>query len=453
MKSFRRLLMPGLLLAAAAQPVLHAQSAPAVQPVPLPYAVPPTDAPELAALGPYAIGTQSILVDAPDSVVLTSKGSSRSARTIRARIWYPAEVAAGASRTSFAHRLPKPDGMGGEFVIPSLAVDSAPPLFGHRFPLVVVSHGYNGWDTFMTWLTENLATKGYVVVAIDHGDQRATGPTELPVSFGNVLVHRARDVRFIVDNLVHRAGEPRDPLGQVIDATQTGLVGYSMGGFGVLGAAGLDYAASSPALDRLPPPARAQLLESQAAGKPLAARIKAVVAIAPFGGSPDVRIWSEAALAAFAKPVLVIDGDQDDIVDASGGVSWIFEHMGANERHFLLFQNARHNVGGNPPPAEADSDFSTREYFAEPVWRTERINAINQHFITAFLDLNLKGDETKRAYLDVIPPLSRDGNWPLAPFQNAGGKFASRDQPTYWRGFQRRWALGLEMRSGHPTIR
>lgn len=452
-KSLLCLLISGFLLAATAPPELQAEPAPSVQPVRQPPAVPPPDAPELAALGPYAIGTQNITVEAPDSVILAATGLSRSTRTIQARVWYPANVAAGALRTSFVHKLPKPDGTGAEFRITSLAVDRAPPLLGHRYPLVVLSHGYNGWDTFMTWLSENLATKGYVVVAIDHADQRAINPAELPVSFGNVLVNRARDVRLVIDDLSRRAADLRDPLGEVIDSAQIGLVGYSMGGFGVLGAAGLDYELASPVLDRLPPPARKQLLESQAAGKKLSSRIKAVVAIAPFGGSPDVRVWSESALAAFAKPVLMIDGDQDDIVDANHGVSWIFEHMAANERHFLLFQNARHNVGGNPPPAEADSDFSTREYFAEPVWRTERINAINQHFITAFLDLYLKGDAAKRAYLDVVPPRSNDGQWPIGPFQNIGGKFASQDQSSYWRGFQRRWALGLEMRIGHPPIR
>lgn len=457
MKTLRRLFVSGLLTVAAAQPPLYAKPALHAQPLlhaqPAqrpPYAVPPLDAPERAALGPNAIGTQSLVVEAPDSVILSATGLARGVRPIHVRIWYPAEVSADAARTAFAHRLPRPDGKGGEFVIPSLAVDQAPPLKGSRFPLVIVSHGYNGWDTFMTWLTENLATKGYVVAAIDHADQRATGPAELPVSFGNVLVHRARDIRFVVDALTRRAALPRDPLGQMIDAGEIGLVGYSMGGFGVLGAAGLDYAPASPLLERLPPPARDQLLESQAAGKPLAARIKAVVALAPFGGSPDVRVWSEAALASFPKPVLMIDGDQDDIVDASGGVTWMFEHMAANTRHFLLFQNARHNVGGNPPPPEADSDFATREYFAEPVWRAERINAINQHFITAFLDLNLKGDAASRAFLDVTPPLARDGTWPLAPFQSVGGTPASPDQPAYWRGFQRRWALGLEMRSGQP---
>lgn len=443
MRAFWRVVLSGLLLAGTA----HAE------PVRQPYAVPPMDAPELAALGAYTIGTQAITVDAPDSVVLSATGLARTTRTIKARVWYPADAAPTAARASFAHVLPKPDGTGGQFIIPSLAVDSAAPIKGKRFPLVVVSHGYNGWDTFMTWLTENLATKGYVVVAIDHADQRVVNPAEFPVSFGNVLVHRARDVRVVIDDMTRRAGKAGDALGQEIDAGQIGLVGYSMGGFGVLGAAGLDYAATSLVFAQMPAPARDQLLESQTAGKSIAARIKAVVALAPFGGSPPVRVWSEASLAAFAKPVLMIDGDHDDIVDAPNGVSWIFDHMAANERHFLLYQNARHNVGGNPPPPEADADFSTREYFAEPVWRAERINAINQHFITAFLDLHLKGDEAKRAYLDVTPPNAGDGQWPLAPFQNVGGKPASAEQPGFWRGFQRRWALGLEMKAGKPAAR
>ncbi|MBX9731400.1 MAG: hypothetical protein K2X59_08735, partial [Sphingomonas sp.] len=65
--------MSGLLLVALAQSAAHARLAPRQ-----PYAVPPVDAPELAALGSYAIGTQSIAVDAPDSVMLAATGISRS---------------------------------------------------------------------------------------------------------------------------------------------------------------------------------------------------------------------------------------------------------------------------------------------------------------------------------------------------------------------------------------
>lgn len=412
------------------------------------YAIPPMDAPTLAALGAYEIVTRRIEIASPGSVTLTARGVSRATRMIETRIWYPARVSTRAVRTRFSHILPRPDGKGLAFTIPSLAVEGGVVLAGQRYPLVIVSHGYNGWDTFMTWLTENLATKGYFVVAIDHGDQRAAGGPELAVSFGNVLINRAADQRAVIDHFTTLAANPKDQLGNAIDAEHIGVVGFSMGGFGALATAGMDYDPASSVFSQLPAEARAAIFASQQNGRAIAARVKAVVTLAPFGGRPDSRVWTGATVAKFAKPVLLIDGSEDDIVDVKQGVTWIFDQMASNDRHFLLFQNARHNVGGNPAPPEADSDFSTREYFAEPVWRTERINAINQHFITAFFDLNLKGDQAKSAYLNVAPVVAGDGQWPLKPLENVGGRPASDQEPGFWRGFQRRWALGLEMRSG-----
>lgn len=415
-----------------------------------PYAVPPMDAPQLAALGPNEIGMQKGAVVSHNVLTLATTGIMRAPRTIKYRVWYPAKPLSGSARTSFTHILPKPDGKGLQFTIPSLAVENAAVAGNKRYPLVIVSHGYNGWDSFMTWLTENLATKGYVVVAIDHADQRATGGAELAVSFGNVLINRAADQRAVITHLTDRAANLKDPLGKVIDANNIGVVGYSMGGFGALATAGMDYDPASGVFKQLPAEAQAAIFDSQAKGKPVAAKIKAVIALAPFGGRPESRAWTAASLAKSEKPILVIGGSDDDIVGTNQGVSWIFEQMKVESRHFLLFLNARHNVGGNPPPPEADNDFSTREYFAEPVWRTERINAINQHFITAFLDLHLKGDAAKAVFLNVPTARGGDGVWPLAPMQNVGGKTATEKESGYWPGFQRRWALGLEMRYGSP---
>jgi hypothetical protein len=95
-----------------------------------------------------------------------------------------------------------------------------------------------------------------------------------------------------------------------------------------------------------------------------------------------------------------------------------------SERYLLVFENARHNVGGNPPPPEALGNFTTRAFFDEPVWRKDRISAINQHFITAFLDLYLKGDESKHAYVTI-------------PVKSPAGSQT-------WKGFRPRWAVGLE---------
>ena len=412
----------------------------------LPYAVPPMDAPLLAALGPNEIGTQKGEVVSPNVVTLTKAGITRAPRVIKFRVWYPAKNASGSARTSFTRVLQQSDGKELKFTFPSLAVESAEVAGNKRYPLVIVSHGYNGWDSFMTWLTENLATKGYIVVAIDHADQRAAGGADLAVSFGNVLINRAADQRAVIAHFTSRAANRKDSLGKIIDADNIGVIGYSMGGFGALATAGMDYDPESNIFKQLPAEAQAAIIASQVKGRPMVAKIKAVVALAPFGGRPDSRAWTAATFAKSEKPILVIGGSDDDIVDTKQGVSWIFDQMTVKPRHFLLFLNARHNVGGNPPPPEADYDFSTREYFAEPVWRTERINAINQHFITAFLDLHLKGDAAKSAFLNVPTPLGGDGTWPLAPMENVGGKTATESERGFWLGFQRRWALGLEMR-------
>jgi hypothetical protein len=88
-------------------------------------------------------------------------------------------------------------------------------------------------------------------------------------------------------------------------------------------------------------------------------------------------------------------------------------------------------------------DYKGLQSFDEPVWRKDRIAAINQHFITAFLDLYLKGDQTKRAFLHVPMSHSNDGKWVVAPGTADEGAFSKGSD--FWPGFQRRWALGLEM--------
>jgi len=81
----------------------------------------------------------------------------------------------------------------------------------------------------------------------------------------------------------------------------------------------------------------------------------------------------------------------------------------------------------------------------EPVWRTERLNAINQHFVTAFLDLNLKGDVDKSAYLTPPTVDANDSQWQIGFGEQLNGKLAGDAESSHWRGFQRRWAVGIEL--------
>jgi hypothetical protein len=62
---------------------------------------------------------------------------------------------------------------------------------------------------------------------------------------------------------------------------------------------------------------------------------------------------------------------------------------------------------------------------------------------------DLKGDQSKAVFLHVEPSRSDDGKWPAPSTQMDTGEFSTGKDTggnTFWKGFQRRWALGLEMR-------
>ncbi len=405
---------------------------------------PGVDAPELAHLGQYPVGTTLETFVLPARAALTADGVAKAkletaSRKLTARVWYPAQVSPGAQPISYAHTPVSPGSGGGQLLTPGIAFPDAQPVEATVFPLVVVSHGYGGWSESMSYLTENLASKGYVVVAIDHLDMRSGAGTNGQIDFSNVLMDRARDQREVIAALVRNSKIAKLGYVRLIDAEKIGLIGYSMGGYGALATAGAEYDPASPTLKLIPAGGSAILLQDS--GPDVSADIKALVTIAPWGGQPPLRMWTAAALKKIQSPVLVIDGDQDDIVDFATGVRWVFEQLSA-DRRLLVFQGARHNVGNIPAAPDFAGPFSAFESFAEPIWRTDRINAINQHFVTAFLDLNLKGDTSKGAFLNVPTQQSKDGVW-KGPSTN--GITAGDAQPGYWRGFQPRWALGLEL--------
>jgi hypothetical protein len=86
-----------------------------------------------------------------------------------------------------------------------------------------------------------------------------------------------------------------------------------------------------------------------------------------------------------------------------------------------------------------------QDWFEDPVWRKDRVNAISAHFISAFLDRYVKDDASRDAYLNVPTPESATGTWPSPnpyPYDaySPGGNGVS-----VWKGFQRNHASGLEL--------
>jgi predicted dienelactone hydrolase len=426
-----------------------ASAGPARSPPPVSATLP--DGPDLSAPGAFLVGVlrlDLIHADQPDpSLPLVNGHAPHHDRTLPLTVWFPAASSATAQLAHYHDHQPGAFPTGGRQGAARLA---AQPVRGGAFPLVIFSHGYRGWATGFADLAEGLASRGYVVAAIDHQDLEPGTPAERAASLAAVVALRSADQRFVVSELARRVGE--GPLAGVYDPGRAALIGYSMGGFGAVVTAGSGFAAASPLMHMAPDGVLAPFAEGAALEAP-PPQLKAVVLFAPWGGSEPLRAWAPSGLARIAAPTLVVVGDHDDVSGYEGGVRWIYDQLSGTERWLLVYQNARHNIVGDGLAAVEDRDFAAVERFEEPVWRRDRILAVNRHFVTAFLDKVLKGDAAHGAYLAPPTEKADAGQWPLAPDARALGRTARPDDPDskgYWPGFQRRWALGLELHHAGP---
>ncbi len=407
------------------------------------------DAPELAARGPFTVGVRTLEVVNPNQAhvlgVSEETPNPTYDRPLTWEVWYPGIVPADQQEsTTYVDNLRS----GGEFTLAGRALRGAQPnTSGGAYPLVILSHGHPGSRIMLAYLGENLASKGYVVVSLDHTE--STHQDGDAAHFGSTLLNRSKDQLFTVQKMSELAADNSSFLNGLVNANQTAIVGYSMGGYGALNSAGAGYSAALVGtLDAIGLVPASMMSERQEGNETylasLDSRIKAIAVFAPWGaeaawtaaGATGLSSWSETALAQITVPSLFVVGDKDDISFFEGGVQSLFEGAVNSDRNMLVYQNALHNVAPHPPPA-AVVDFLDYERYSEPSWNNARLNNINQHFLTAFLGIHLKGED-RQSYLDLVQE-SSEGKWSV----NEDGSFA--DDHTYWKGFSNRTALGMEM--------
>jgi predicted dienelactone hydrolase len=406
---------------------------------------PAVDAPELARLGPFGVGVRTIeLVQPAQPDVLAFDAATGTAptrdRRLTVDLWYPADVAPGASPETYSGSLTaEPPAPPTAFTRPGIAVRDATRAKG-RFPLVIASHGYDNESVLLSWLTENLASKGYVVAAIRHRDPPITERSRFP----EPLLRRPLDIAFVAQSLQGALAEANG-----VDASRVALVGYSMGGYGVLTVAGGELDPASPAVDLVP----GRLMKAYARGGEQrdAVRVpgvKAVVGIAPAGGS--LKAWGADGLRGISAPLLLISGDRDGTVDYQSGARAFFDAATNSNRYLLTFRGAGHRIGLGPAPAQMRSRLWDQDWFADAVWSADRVVGINLHFITAFLDRYVKDDASRAAYLDGLVPDSTKGEWPASASAAYGAYSPGKDGVTVWKGFQLQHAEGLELLHALP---
>jgi predicted dienelactone hydrolase len=402
------------------------------------------DAPELAPPGETAVGVKTLRLVQEKQVDFLSpeaaSGFARKDRVLVVDVWYPAAGRArrGEVNITYSAALPsEPPSPPATFTVPGIARRDAPVLAG-SFPLVIVSHGYSNATVALTWLTENLASKGYVVAAIRHEDPPITDRAKSPA----VWLRRPLDIAYVAGQLQAAAGTPFH-----IDATRTALIGYSMGGYGVLTSGGgvLDPDAGAKFPGGLMQP---YVRGGAEQGSIVVKNLRAVVAMAPAGGA--LGVWGANGLQGIQSPLLLISGDSDHTVNYATGARAFFDAASRTTRYLLTFKQCGHAIGLNPVPDAMRAKLWDLDWFEDPVWRKDRINGINAHFITAFLDLYVKGEAARAAYLDVPVTDSDAGQWPADQAKSYDAYSPAAEGVTVWKGFQRNHAGGLQLLKAEP---
>lgn len=394
------------------------------------------DAPELAYFGQYDIGVKTLEMIDRDrvDVVNTQRDSANIIydRPLTVELWYPADLNGQDPGVTYEAITRNPE------IVSQLrgrAVRGADPDNSNApYPLVIISHGHPGNRFLLSHTAENLASKGYIVASLDHTDSTY----ESAQSFTSTLYNRPLDQRFVLANLA-KIEESR-PLSGMIDTDSTGIIGYSMGGYGLVNNLGGAY--NPEMVDSFMAPPNG-LLAEHAESNPefkdnLDRRIKAGVAVGPWGMNNG--LWRAGGLAGITVPTFYIAGSADTVSGYANGTRAIFEGAVNSDRYLLTFKNAGHNAAA-PIPVPVEVQASEGQigsgHYTDPVWDNVRMNNIMDHFVTAYFDYHLKGDVEKLGYFELVP----DGADAIYSVRNG----QETEDHTYWRGFSAGGAVGLTM--------
>ncbi len=344
------------------------------------------DAPTYGQRGPLSVGMRDFVI------------GEDTERSLPATIWYPAIIAPGETGEITYQQ--------GLFTSPGNAQrDAEANLENGPYPLVIFSHGNNGLRYQSTFLTEHLASYGFVVIAIDHPGNTlqdaltSNGSTDL---FAESFALRPSDISRTIDY-----AETNESA--LADINRIALTGHSFGGWTALAASGLplnlqqvasecqfpalpDAASLCFQLDIQSDVAQIRGLDSIPSGAwPVVVdpRIKATVAFAPWNGVSLDR----SAITDHSVPTLFISGTADNVTPPERDSRPVYDALfRATPKAFVSLSNAGHYIFVNTCPEIAIA-LDLSDACSDAVWDMERAHDLTNHFTTAFLLAIVYGDE------------------------------------------------------------
>ena len=222
--------------------------------------------------GPYDVGTRIYeMVDNSRREIYSSKDEPR---RFMIQIWYPSEADSSAERAPWmADAKIYAPAIASHIGLPSFFLDHLAlvkiPAFketkvaesSEPFPVILFSHGWNGFNAQNTEQALELASHGYVVVGAQHtygavvtvfpnGDVALNNPAALPpdetptaeyeITAQKLVNQWAGDLGYTLDVLGIMNGSLRTPFADKFDLSRVGVYGHSTGGGAAIQFCGTD---------------------------------------------------------------------------------------------------------------------------------------------------------------------------------------------------------------------
>lgn len=221
--------------------------------------------------GPYPIGTRTYELTDPSRRELYS--GKDEARRFQMQVWYPSEANPSSERAPwmanadvFAPAISSYLDLPG-FFLDHLALVEVPAYKDAQFaateagfPVILFSHGWNGFNAQNTGQALQLASHGFVVVGVQHpygavvtvfedGTIANNNPSALPdgvpneeyeVAARKLVDQWAGDLGYVLDFLDEQNKDAESPFYSSLDLARVGVYGHSTGGGAAIQFCGTD---------------------------------------------------------------------------------------------------------------------------------------------------------------------------------------------------------------------